>query len=492
MEYLEGETLADRLARGRARSTPSATPPMTVDEAVAVAIQIAGALDGAHRQGIVHRDLKPANIMLAKTARAGSPAAGVQVKLMDFGLARLTGADSDENRRHGLVSVAELSMPTISSPLTRKGTILGTLQYMSPEQLEGKHGRRAHRHLRVRRRALRDAFRTPAVRGQEPGERDRRDSGAGSPASHRAAAIDTAAPRGAGRTVPGEGSRRAMAVGPRSDAAVGVDCGPDRRGGPDRDPITGRATAHAAFASCAASAALLATAVIAGGAVAWMLRPTAPPPPAVSRFTFVLPEGQMFTGTGRHVMTLSPDGTRLVYVANEQLYLRNMHELTSAPIPGTEGSDPTEPVFSPDGQWVAFYSRGALKKVPVTGGTPVLLSAAARTHWEPRGRTAASCLASLLRPPSSRYLRMEALAKQLVTLNETTGEQARSPQLVAGGRSVLFTLRTRGAEWDDASIVVHDLATGQRSVLLRAARRARAADGPPRVRARRDDLRRAV
>ena len=74
---------------------------MTVDEAVAIAIQIAGALDGAHRQGIVHRDLKPANIMLAKTARAGSPAAGGQVKLMDFGLARLTGADTDENRRHG-------------------------------------------------------------------------------------------------------------------------------------------------------------------------------------------------------------------------------------------------------------------------------------------------------------------------------------------------------------------------------------------------------
>ena len=83
-------------------------------------------------------------------------------------------------------------------------------------------------------------------------------------------------------------------------------------------------------------------------------------------------------------------------------------------------------------------------------------------------------------------------ANQLVTLNEKTGEQARSPQLVAGGRAVLFTLRMREAEWDDASIVVQDLATGQRSVLLKGSRRARAADGPPRVRARGDDLRRAV
>jgi eukaryotic-like serine/threonine-protein kinase len=131
MEYLEGETLADRLARGRARSTPSATPPMTVDEAVAVAIQIAGALDGAHREGIVHRDLKPTNIMLTKAARAGSPdrtpASSVQVKLMDFGLARLTGADTAMNggRGHGTVSLATLSMPTMSSPLTREGPSSG-------------------------------------------------------------------------------------------------------------------------------------------------------------------------------------------------------------------------------------------------------------------------------------------------------------------------------------------------------------------------------
>jgi serine/threonine protein kinase len=98
MEYLEGETLADRLARGRARSTPSETPPMTVHEAVAVATQIASALDCAHREGIVHRDLKPGNVMLTKAARAGSPAgrpaSSVHVKLMDFGLARLSGADT--------------------------------------------------------------------------------------------------------------------------------------------------------------------------------------------------------------------------------------------------------------------------------------------------------------------------------------------------------------------------------------------------------------
>ncbi len=152
MEYLEGETLSARLARGPSRasrqaslsraesaseqaaapSPPGPLPPLTVEEALAIAIQIAAALDRAHRQGIVHRDLKPGNVMLTNGT----------VKLLDFGLARWSRAggapDAKDGLGHGMVSLADLSMPTVSSPLTLKGTILGTLQYMAPEQLEGK------------------------------------------------------------------------------------------------------------------------------------------------------------------------------------------------------------------------------------------------------------------------------------------------------------------------------------------------------------------
>ena len=220
------------------------------------------------------------------------------------------------------------------------------------------------------------------------------------------------------------------------------------------------------------SAALLTGAVVAGGAVAWMLWPTTPPLPVVSRFPFVLPEGQGLSAAGGHVVALSPDGRRLVYVANERLYLRNMHELTSATIAGTEQSNPAEPVFSPDGQWVAFYSGGALKKVPVMGGTPELLSAAENpfgASWED-GRI----LLGQRTPPGIVEIPASGgAAKPLVTLNEKAGEQARSPQLVAGGRSVLFTLRVGEAEWDDSSIVLHDLATGQRKVLVQAGTDAR-------------------
>ena len=112
MEYLEGETLADRLVKG----------PLPLEQTLRYGIEIADALDRAHRHGIVHRDLKPGNVMLTKSG----------VKLLDFGLAKLRRAESEADAL--LVSV----LPTARTPLTQEGTILGTLQYMAPEQLEGR------------------------------------------------------------------------------------------------------------------------------------------------------------------------------------------------------------------------------------------------------------------------------------------------------------------------------------------------------------------
>ena len=112
MEYLEGETLAARLSRG----------PVGVEQALPYAIQIAGALAAAHRQGISHRDLKPGNIMLTKSG----------TKLLDFGLSKFHAPGADQAGAGASV------LPTVSLDLTEKGTILGTFQYMAPEQLEGK------------------------------------------------------------------------------------------------------------------------------------------------------------------------------------------------------------------------------------------------------------------------------------------------------------------------------------------------------------------
>ncbi len=109
MEYLEGETLEDRLRKG----------PLPIDEALRIAIQIASALDAAHRKGIIHRDLKPGNVMLTRSG----------AKLLDFGLSKIA---------EPIVSGSNASMLTIAQPITREGTIVGTFQYMSPEQLEGR------------------------------------------------------------------------------------------------------------------------------------------------------------------------------------------------------------------------------------------------------------------------------------------------------------------------------------------------------------------
>ena len=109
MEYLEGQTLADRLKKG----------PLPLEQVLQLAIQITGALDAAHRHGVIHRDLKPGNIVLTKTG----------AKLLDFGLAKVRAAE---------VVAGTTALPTETTPLTSEGTILGTLQYMAPEQLEGK------------------------------------------------------------------------------------------------------------------------------------------------------------------------------------------------------------------------------------------------------------------------------------------------------------------------------------------------------------------
>src|SRR4029077_114048 len=108
MEYLEGQTLAARLKKG----------PFALEQALQYAIQIADALDTAHRHGVIHRDLKPGNIVLTKTG----------VKLVDFGLAKIQAAEA---------VAGTTALPTQTTPLTGEGTILGTLQYMAPEQLEG-------------------------------------------------------------------------------------------------------------------------------------------------------------------------------------------------------------------------------------------------------------------------------------------------------------------------------------------------------------------
>jgi serine/threonine protein kinase len=176
MEYLEGETLADRLANG----------PLPLAQTLRYGAEIADALDKAHRQGIVHRDLKPGNVMLTKSG----------VKLLDFGLAKVFEPPA---ARGSLTA-----LPT-KAALTQEGTILGTFQYMAPEQLEGQE---ADGHLCPRRGALRDGDGEESVLSLEPGVADHVDRPA---ADLNDPAHVAAGPRPRGENVPCQRPGRPLA-----------------------------------------------------------------------------------------------------------------------------------------------------------------------------------------------------------------------------------------------------------------------------------------
>ena len=185
MEFIDGKPIAG---------------PLPVEQAIAYGVQICEALHAAHRKGIVHRDLKPANILLTKQG----------VKLLDFGLAKLR-EPGRLRRRRPMPSVEQATV----AALTGAHTVVGTPQYMAPEQIEGRGGGRAHRHLRVRLRALRDAHGAPRLRGQVGVQRHGRRARDDAAAAAGSAPLTPPALERIVCALPGEGSRRSLADGAR-------------------------------------------------------------------------------------------------------------------------------------------------------------------------------------------------------------------------------------------------------------------------------------
>jgi len=430
MEHLEGESLADRLEKGA----------LSLEQTLGYAIQIADALDKAHRQGVVHRDFKPGNIMLVKSG----------AKLLDFGLAKLKPTEATEENLSNL--------PTEQANLTAEGTILGTLQYMAPEQLEGKDTD-----------SRTDIFAFGAVvyemaTGKKAFE--------GSSQASLIAAIMSSEP-------PPMTSLQAMAP-PVLDRVV-TRClakEPDERwqtasdllaelkwvveGGSQPDvpapPVVQRKNRERlAWGLVAALAAGIIITLIA----VWNLS-FQPTPPSVSRFAMVLPTDQALSFAGRHLIAFSPDGKNLVYAANRQLYLRVMDQLKATPIRGT--AEGRSPFFSPDGQWVGFWAGGQLKKISVTGGAPVILCEASNpwgVSWEDDGRILfGQGLEGIFQVPAAGGPK-----ELLIRVDSTKGELGHGPQLLPDGQGVLFTLNT-GGSWDEAQVIVQSLETGERKVLI--------------------------
>ena len=169
-------------------------------------------------------------------------------------------------------------------------------------------------------------------------------------------------------------------------------------------------------------------------------------------------------------MGISPDGTRIVYVANNQLYTRTIDQIEATAVRGTEG-DAAQPFFSPDGEWVGFWTGGQLKKVAVSGGAPVNLCAA-HFLFGARWRADGTVIFGLGGTGILRVSAEGGAPEVLVPLDATTGEIAHGPQVLPGDKAVLFTVESVG-NWDNARIVVHSLESGQTKTLIERGRGAR-------------------
>jgi len=436
LELVEGPTLAERIEQG----------PIPVDEAIAIAKQIAEALEAGHEAGVIHRDLKPANVKVREDRT---------VKVLDYGLAKALEGDTPSG------TDAELSQsPTLTRQGTQMGVILGTAAYMSPEQAKGK---------RLDKRT--DIFSYGCVLYEMLTGRKTFD---GETAGETLAAVIKTEPEWEAlpsylsptlhtfltRCLEKDPKRRVRDIGDVRLAMEGVFDSVSSPQGAVSQPVGW----HPSIGVAAAGALLLS--VVASVAV-WNLKPEAPRP--VVRSSLPLPPDVSLTGTERHVFALSSDGTRLAYSANDQLYLRSMDQMEATPVRGTQGGA-QGPFFSPDGLWVGFWVRGQLKKVAIRGGAPVSICDIA---INPRGaRWGAENTIVFGNRTGIMQVSADGGTPEVLIPITGTEEVGHGPQVLPGEKNVLFTLAV-GFNWDDAQIVVHSLETGETKVLIEDGRDAR-------------------
>ena len=344
MELVEGETLADRLAKG----------PLPTEVLLKTAIEIADGLDKAHRAGIVHRDLKPGNIMLTKSG----------AKLMDFGLARATGLAPSP----GGMSQS----PTVSRPLTAEGSIVGTFQYMAPEQLEGKEA-----DARSDLWAL-GAVLYEAATGRKAFEGKSQASLIGAIMNTEPAPIGSLTPMSPPaleRVV-----KACLAKDPeeRIQTAHDVrlqlewirDAG-SQAGVPA--PVVARRRSRERLAWMLAAAMTLVVVVGAALVVPGLMRKPVTPP--VMRFAVTTPP-DVTLGNDVTNSAISPDGRTLAFLAADtsgtgRIWLRPIGSLATQPLAGTDNA--SLPFWSPDSRYLGFFADGKLKKIAVADGSPEVI-----------------------------------------------------------------------------------------------------------------------
>ena len=359
------------------------------------AIEISDALDKAHRKGITHRDLKPGNIMLTKSG----------TKLLDFGLAKLA--------QEAVPATPDSQLPTMQNAITGEGTILGTLQYMAPEQVEAKEVDARTDIFAFGVVIYEMATGKKAFEGKTSASVMAKIMEAEPPSM---ASLQPMTPPALDRVV-----KRCLAKEPEKRWQTASDLCEELKwiaeGGSQVTSVpTAAANGTRALGRRALILSLLGIlllgAAISGIAI-WNLKPT--PPKPVTRTVITLPPGDRLVGPEETSLALSPDGKQLAYAAirgvTSQIYLRSMDSQEARPIPGTEGA--SEPFFSPDGQWIGFFSGGKLKKISVSGGAAVTLGDAGNNFggsWSSQGTIVFALITRLASPASTGRGRHAAAA----------------------------------------------------------------------------------
>jgi hypothetical protein len=348
MEFVEGDDLTVRIARG----------PIPLDDALPIARQIADALEAAHEQGIIHRDLKPANIKLRPDGT---------VKVLDFGLAKLDDRSASLSGERG----DPTHSPTLTLNATQAGIILGTAAYMSPEQAAGKP---------VDKRSDVWAFGVVLMEMLTG-----RPVFAGETVSHVLASVLKSDPDWTALPAPTPASiRRLLRRCLDKDRRRRLDSAADARLEIDEAlaPTGDASMVRLAMQEAAWRRALpwASTGALAAGLAAVLVlwapwRRASPPAPLRVSAELGADASLAAAGLGDAAI-LSPDGAVVAFVAQKgdgspQLYVRRLTQLQATPLSGTDDAD--SPFFSPDGQWIAFFAGGKLKKIAVAGGAAVTL-----------------------------------------------------------------------------------------------------------------------
>jgi serine/threonine protein kinase/Tol biopolymer transport system component len=436
MEYLEGETLAARLANG----------PLPLDQALRYGIEIADALAQAHRRGVFHRDLKPGNIMLTRSG----------VSLLDFGLARMElNGSSSEHVEQG------------DARLTTEGVILGTLHYLSPEQLNGgksdgrsdifAFGAVLHEMLTAQR-AFDGASRAmviAAILEHAP-----------LPVSD----VQHTAPAALDRVI-----RKALAKDPDErwqDAGDLRDelkwIAEDALNAGAKPSVTSRLEAREIAPWILFAIASVALLVL--SAMHFSEQPANQVAPRILRMTMASSgTAALDIAEGGRSLAITPDGTRVAYVgSNNQLFVRPLDRLDATSI--FTGAAPLTWVFtSPDGRWVGFVEGVVLKKVALTGGPPVTIAHAGAllgATWAPD-----DTIIFATSDPATGLQRVSAAGGGVSGLTQPAPAQGELdhlwPEMLPGGRAVLMTITATSGGLAAAQVAVLDLATGTHTVLVR-------------------------